>query len=139
MEGEKFELSRFVEAQRDVYAVALRELRDGCKRSHWMWYVFPQLRGLGRSYNANFYGISGRQEAAAYLADGLLGGRLREVCETVLQLPTCDAREVFGGIDSVKLCSSMTLFDAVSPDDVFARVLEKYYNGRRDNRTLRLL
>ena len=116
MEQDKYNLTRFIEAQEGVYPIALKELRQGRKRSHWMWYVFPQLKGLGHSFNSQFYGISGLEEAEAYLADPVLNRRLRE-----------------------KLLSSMTLFDAASPGDVFARVLQKYFNSRRDRKTLELL
>lgn len=139
MEQDKYNLRRFAEAQEFSYSAALEELRRGRKRSHWMWYVFPQLRGLGFSYNSDYYGISGIGEAEAYLLDPVLGPRLREVCEAILALPTDSAAEVFGGIDSRKLRSSMTLFDLVAPDDVFARVLAKYFAARRDPRTLSLL
>ncbi len=128
-----------MEAQNNVYPMALRELQEGQKRSHWMWYIFPQLKHLGRSYNSKFYGLSGIEEATAYLAHPMLGQRLREVSMAILNLPTDDAFEVFGGIDSHKLRSSMTLFDIVSPEDVFARVLNKYFNGRKDNRTIAII
>ena len=137
--NENYNLRRFIEAQEGVYPVALRELREGRKRSHWMWYIFPQLKHLGHSYNAKYYGLSGVDEAAAYLAEPVLGQRLREVSTAILNLPNNDAHEVFGGIDSLKLRSSMTLFDLVSPNDVFARVLDKYFNGQRDNRTLSII
>ena len=136
---DEYNLTRFIEAQEGVYPTALKEVREGYKRSHWMWFIFPQLRGLGHSYYANFYGISGAEEAKAYLSDPILGPRLRKISEALLELETDDAREVFGGIDSAKLRSSMTLFDAVEPDSVFARVLDKYFNGQRDNRTIKIL
>ena len=139
MEQDKYNLTRFIEAQEGMYPIALKELRQGRKRSHWMWYVFPQLKGLGHSFNSQFYGISGLEEAAAYLADPVLNRRLREAAMAILNLPGDYAREVFGDIDSRKLLSSMTLFDAASPGDVFARVLEKYFNSRRDRKTLELL
>lgn len=139
MEEYKFGLCRFVKAQDGVYQSALNELTEGRKRSHWMWYIFPQLKQLGYSYNSKYYGISGRDEATAYLEDPILGPRLREVSEANLALPTDDAREVFGGIDSMKLRSSMTLFDAIAPADIFARVIDKYFRGRRDQRTLTLI
>ena len=135
---DKYNLGRFVDAQEGVYPIALRELREGCKRSHWIWYIFPQLKDLGRSYNSKFYGLLGIKEAREYLEHPLLNHRLREVCEVILDLPISDAREVFGGIDSRKLRSSMTLFDMVAPNDVFARVLEKYFNGNRDHNTVRI-
>lgn len=134
-----YDIKRFVDAQSDVYPIALRELQEGKKRSHWMWYIFPQLKGLGHSYNSKFYGISGPEESLEYLEDPILGQRLREVSNTILNLATCDAVEVFGGIDSCKLNSSMTLFDFVSPNDIFARVLDKYFNGQRDNRTINVI
>ena len=138
MEEDKYNLSRFVEAQAGVYPIALQELQQGRKRSHWMWYIFPQLKHLGLSYNAKFYGLSGIEEAAEYLQEPTLGARLREIAETILTLSTDNAREVFGSIDAMKLRSSMTLFDAVSPNDVFAQVLDKYFNGQRDSKTLEL-
>lgn len=136
---DKYNLNRFIEAQSGVYHIALKELQDGRKRSHWMWYIFPQLKGLGHSYNSKFYGISGPEEASEYLEDPILGQRLRDVSNTILNLTTCDAVEVFGGIDSLKLKSSMTLFDLVLPNDIFALVLDKYFNGQRDNRTLTII
>lgn len=139
MAPDTYNLMRFIEAQEGMYPIALKELRQGCKRSHWMWYVFPQLKGLGHSFNSQFYGISGLEEAAAYLADPVLNRRLREAAMAILNLPGDNAREVFGDIDSRKLLSSMTLFDAASPGDVFARVLQKYFNSRRDRKTLELL
>lgn len=133
-----YNLNRFVQAQEHAYAVALQELKEGRKRSHWIWYIFPQMRVLGRSYNSNYYGLTGVGEARAYLEHEILGPRLREVCETILELETDDPRSVFGGIDSVKLRSSLTLFDLVQPDDIFAALLQKYFDGHRDHRTLRL-
>ena len=133
---DKFNLERFLQVQEHAYSYALEELKVGRKQSHWIWDVFPQLKGLGRSYNSDFYGISGLEEAKAYLEHPVLGKRLREVCDVILSLPTNDAREVFGGIDSRKLHSSMTLFDLVSPDAVFAKVLEKFFDGRRCRTTL---
>lgn len=136
MVQDKYNIARFIEAQKNIYPTALRELQEGRKRSHWMWYVFPQLKHLGHPYNAKFYGISGTAEAAEYLKDPILGSRLREVSNAILNLSTIDAIEMFGGIDSRKLKSSMTLFDLVSPNDIFARVLDKYFNGQRDNLTI---
>ncbi|MCM1139086.1 MAG: DUF1810 domain-containing protein [Muribaculum sp.] len=136
---DKFNLTRFIEAQSYSYDNALCELKNGRKTSHWMWYIFPQLRGLGRSYNSNYYGLSGKDEALAYLENPILSERLRTVCTAILGLDTSDARSVFGGIDSHKLRSSMTIFDLVSPDDVFASVLDKYFDGRRDRRTMCLI
>lgn len=139
MTQDNHNLNRFVEAQEYSYPIALGELREGRKRSHWMWYIFPQLKYLGHSYNSQFYGISGIDEATAYLQHPVLGPRLREVSEAILNLPTTDPREVFGGIDALKLRSSMTLFDRASTDDIFSRILDKYFSSRRDPRTLKIL
>ena len=136
---DSFNLNRFVVAQDAVYDTVVSELSEGRKRSHWMWYIFPQLKHLGHSYNAKFYGISGWEEAKAYLANPILYARLRKVSEIILALPEDDAREVFGGIDAIKLRSSMTLFDLVAPNDIFSRVLEKYFNGKRDRRTIAIV
>ncbi|MDE5814572.1 MAG: DUF1810 domain-containing protein [Muribaculaceae bacterium] len=131
-----FDLNRFLQAQESTYPYALRELKEGYKRSHWMWYIFPQMRGLGHSRMSNYYGISGLEETKAYLENPILNQRLREVCEAILGLDTNDAREVFGGIDSLKLKSSMTLFDLASPDNIFAKVLDKFFDGKRCEKTL---
>ena len=122
------------------YAAALGEIRGGRKRSHWMWYIFPQLRGLGFSSTAQFYGIRDLEEARDYMAHPLLGPRLVEISEALLTLPGSDPSAVMGYPDDLKLCSCMTLFELAAPEQpVFARVLEKYYAGRRDQRTLALL
>lgn len=139
MNQDRHNLRRFIQAQDFVFPTVLKELQSGRKRSHWMWFIFPQLKHLGHSHNARFYGISGLDEARTYLDDAVLGERLRRVAMTILELPTDDAVEVFGGIDSMKLRSCMTLFDMVSPGDIFARVLDKYFDGRRDNITIEYL
>lgn len=139
MVQDKHSLNRFIEAQEAVYSRVLQELQEGRKRSHWMWYIFPQLKYLGHSYNSKFYGISGIEEAFAYLEHPILGQRLREVSLAILNLPTDNAIDVFGSIDNHKLRSSMTLFDMVSPNDIFARVLDKYFNGQWDNLTITLI
>lgn len=136
---DKNNLSRFVEAQSYSYAIALEELREGRKTTHWIWYIFPQLKGLGHSFKSQFYGIEGIGEALAYVNHPVLGARLREVCIAILKLPTSDARNIFGAIDSRKLRSSMTLFDAVMPGDIFADVLTKFFDGEKDNLTLNKL
>lgn len=136
---DKHNLNRFVKAQEDVYPIALKELQEGRKRSHWMWYIFPQLKHLGHSYNAKLYGISGLEEATAYLEHPILGQRIREVSEAIMELPGNDAEVIFGGIDAMKLRSSMTLFDLVSPNDIFALVLDKYFDGSYCFRTILLL
>lgn len=139
MAEDRYNLSRFIDAQNNVYSIVLRELQEGRKRSHWMWYIFPQLKHLGHSYNAKFYGLSGIDEASEYLNNPILGQRLREDSMAILKLPTNNAREVFGDIDSLKLRSSMTLFNIVSPKDVFVHILDKYFRGQRDILTLKLL
>ena len=135
-------LERFVEAQDagGTYAQALRELRDGRKTSHWMWFVFPQLAGLGRSATAQAYAIDSLQEARDYLAHPVLGPRLRECAEAVLTHTGRTAEQVLGGIDALKLRSSMTLFARAAPEEpAFAAVLEAFYGGQADERTEQLL
>ena len=135
-----YDLERFIEAQEQVYDQALREIKGGEKRSHWIWYVFPQLKGLGYSEIANKYGISSLDEAKAYMEHPILSSRLIEITEALLALRECDPVAVLGGIDAMKLRSSLTLFALISePDSVFHRALAKLYHGERDNRTLELL
>lgn len=135
-----FHLDRFVVAQRDVYASALAEIRAGQKRSHWMWFVFPQIQGLGSSENARFYAISGRGEAEAYLAHTVLGPRLAEISGALLDHAGKSAHEMFGSPDDLKLKSSMTLFASVSAQgSVFELVLAKFFGGEKDPETLRRL
>jgi uncharacterized protein (DUF1810 family) len=135
-----FELGRFVAAQVESYEVALREIRSGQKRSHWMWYVFPQLEGLGSSAMARRYAIRDRGEAEAYLRHPVLGPRLLAAAEAVLAVEARSALDIFGSPDDLKLRSSATLFAAVSPPgSVFQRLLEKYFAGAGDPRTLSLL
>ena len=130
------DLGRFVSAQEGVYEVALDELRRGRKESHWMWFVFPQVEGLGSSEMARRYAIRDRAEARAYLAHPVLGPRLRECGEVLLRVTGRSAYEVMGSPDDLKLCSSMTLFAEIEVDSVFSRILEKYFGGIRDVRTL---
>ena len=125
-------VERFIKAQEESYGQALEEIKNGHKRSHWMWYVFPQLKGLGRSETARYYGIANRTEAEAYLADPLLGSRLLEISGELLKLESCDAREVFGRPDDVKLKSSMTLFYLVDGNLIFKAVLDKFFAGELD-------
>ena len=133
-------LDRFLEAQRGDYAAALAEVRQGRKTSHWMWYIFPQIAGLGQSSTARYYSIRDLEEAREYYAHPVLGQRLREITSVLLALRGSDPVAVFGGIDSMKLKSSMTLFAAAAPDDpLFRQVLDKYYGGEQDSLTLRLL
>ena len=127
-------------AHQTDYQRALTEIKNGKKVSHWMWYIFPQLKGLGRSFTSEYYGIQDLDEAKAYLADPILGRHLFEICNALLSLDTNDATEVMGRPDDRKLKSSMTLFDAATESsDVFRLVLEKYYNGKKDYRTLEML
>ena len=135
-----FDLERFLTAQAPVYGQVLAELRDGCKRSHWMWFVFPQLAGLGRSPTAQFFAIGSREEAQQYLAHPVLGARLRECTETLLALPHVAIEDVLGFPDNLKLRSSMTLFGEVGgPGSVFQQALERFYGGEPDPATLELL
>ncbi len=132
-----YDLHRFITAQDGVYERALAELRDGLKRSHWMWFIFPQIDGLGFSSTTKFYSIKGLEEARQYLAHPVLGARLKECAEAVLAVQGRTASDIFGYPDDMKLQSSMTLFELVSgPGSVFGRVLDKYCQGRRDTRTL---
>jgi uncharacterized protein (DUF1810 family) len=133
-------LRRFVEAQEPIYQRVCAELRAGAKASHWMWFVFPQLKGLGRSTTSEFYSISSLLEAEAYWQHPLLGTRLRECSDLVLAVKDKTAREIFGSPDDVKFRSSMTLFERAAPQEpIFGRALAKYFNGERDARTLTLL
>ena len=132
-------LDRFVAAQAPVYASALQELREGRKRSHWMWFVFPQLRGLGASAMAWRYGIGSAEEAAAYLAHPLLGPRLLECTEAVNGHRGLTAEAIFGPVDAMKLRSSMTLFDRAGGGPAFRRCLDLYFEGVPDARTIGLL
>ncbi len=138
--ADPFDLARFVAAQAEDYATALAEVRAGRKRSHWMWYVFPQLAGLGFSPTAQRYAIASEAEARAYLAHPVLGPRLVRVCVAALEVEGRSAAEVFGSPDDLKLRSSATLFAAVSPPgSVFQQVLDQYFGGKPDERTLHLL
>ena len=138
--ADPFDLQRFVDAQRDLFDSALAELRAGAKHSHWMWFVFPQIAGLGRSPTSRFYAIRSAEEAAAYLAHPLLGPRLRLAVDTVLPLaPHRTAEAIFGPVDAAKLRSSLTLFEAASGDPLFGQALDLFYDGRRDQASLDLL
>ena len=133
-------LDKYVSAQARDYDDALREIRGGRKRSHWIWYIFPQLDGLGYSPTAQYYGIRDLEQAKDYMAHPVLGPRLVEISEALLALPSSDPGAVMGYPDDLKLCSCMTLFELAAPEEpVFGRVLEKYYGGRRDRMTLKLL
>ncbi len=138
--SDTIDLSRFTNAQERIYDSALAELRAGQKRSHWMWYIFPQIDGLGHSSTSKHYAIKSLEEARQYLNHPVLGKRLLECAEAVFIIEGRSISEIFGYPDDLKLKSSMTLFAHVSgPGSVFARILDKYFNGERDGLTLQLL
>jgi uncharacterized protein (DUF1810 family) len=140
MMHDPYDLHRFVQAQQDTYAQAVDELADGHKTSHWMWFVFPQLRGLGRSPMAIRFGIASLDEARAYLDHPLLGSRLKECVRLVLRIDGRSINEIFGSPDDMKFRSCMTLFDLAAPQEaIFAQALQKYFGGTPDERTLTLL
>jgi uncharacterized protein (DUF1810 family) len=137
---DSFNLQRFVNAQTPVYSQAIAELREGRKRSHWMWFVFPQIAGLGRSETARFFAISRAEEARAYLAHPVLGPRLRECCRLVNAITGRSAHEIFGDPDDLKFHSCLTLFAEVSAEEgEFRAGLQKYFAGRPDRPTLERL
>lgn len=142
------DLERFVTAQNyqssfspnSTYQTALEEIRRGCKQSHWMWFIYPQIQGLGHSPTARYYALDDLAEARAYLAHPVLRARLLEMCHAALSTPSNDAVMVFGSPDNYKLCSSMTLFEQAEPSNpIFAQVLDKFFHGRRDGLTLDIL
>jgi uncharacterized protein (DUF1810 family) len=133
-------LERFVQAQDSVYEAVRSELAAGRKLTHWMWFVFPQLRGLGRSPMAQHFGLSGQAEAVAYWNHPVLGERLRECIDLLLAIPDRSARDILGSPDDLKLRSCLTLFEAVAPDmPRFGRALDRFYGGQRDPLTLEIL
>ncbi|MEE4276834.1 MAG: DUF1810 family protein [Halieaceae bacterium] len=138
--AQDFDLDRFVTAQEPVIDTVRAELDAGHKRTHWMWFVFPQLRGLGQSDRAIYYGLEGAAEAAAYLAHPVLGPRLRDCVARANAAPAADAVALFGKIDAQKYRSCLTLFDAVAPDEAcFASGLTRFYSGTRCERTVERL
>ena len=132
-------LERFIEAQKRDYQLALEEVRAGKKMSHWIWYIFPQMYGLGHSCYANLYGIRDKKEAEEYLKHKILGKRLREITMALLEHDACSAEDIFGNLDAMKDRSSMTLFDIVSPEDIFDQILNKFYANQRCDITIRML
>ena len=132
-------MNRFIEAQKRGYKVALQEVKNGKKETHWIWYIFPQMRGLGYSCYANLYGIKNKEEAEEYLNHEVLGKRLREVTNALLEHEGKSAEDIFGYPDTMKVKSSMTLFDTICPDDIFAQVLHKFYDGKKCKLTLEML
>lgn len=135
-----FNLQRFLDAQENDYADALREIKQGYKQSHWIWFIFPQMRGLGRSAMAEYFGISSIEEARAYLDHPTLRARLIEISTALLQHKgKSTAYEILGTIDAIKVRSSMTLFDHIMPHAIFADVLDAFYNSQRDELTLKFI
>lgn len=135
-------VERFLKAQNATYygyMQALEEVKNGRKMSHWIWFVFPQMKGLGHSRMSEFYGIENRDEAEDYLLNYTLNDRIHEISNALLQHIGTPVNKIFGGIDALKVRSSMTLFDALSPNDVFAKVLDAFFDGERDEKTLKLL
>ena len=133
------DLERFILAQNKSYQTALKEIKQGYKESHWMWYIFPQIRGLGMSEIAKYYEIRNLIEAQNYLANDILKNHLIEISEALLELPTNDPLEVLGYPDNLKLKSCMTLFNYIEPNSIFQKVLDKYYNGDLDMTTILIL
>lgn len=139
-ETDPFELVRFLKAQYPVFDTVLAELRQGDKRTHWMWFIFPQIQGLGLSSTAKLYAIASLAEAIAYLEHPVLGPRLRECVRLVNAVEGRSAERIFGGIDATKLRSCLTLFKEAAPDEpLFQAALQKYYDGKSDPQTLKLL
>lgn len=133
-------IERFIKAHEMDYKTALSEIKAGQKRSHWMWYIFPQIAGLGMSSTAQYYAISDINEAKEYMENSVLGAHMLELCEALLSLKTNDATKVFGYPDDMKLLSSMTLFEKTVPEQkLFGAVIEKFYEGKRDRKTLDIL
>ena len=138
--ADTYDLDRFLKAQEASYDTALDELKAASERSHWIWFVFPQLAGLGQSPTSQFYGIVSREEAAAYLAHPILGGRLHECLKALQTLEQTDADQVFGALDAMKFRSSLTLFAEADPaDPIIEAALDRWFGGRKDDRTLELL
>ena len=145
--ADRFYLARFKNAHENglqasgkgTYAQALQEIKNGRKMGHWMWYIFPQPRGFGHTTDSDFYGITSLEEAKAYLEDEVLNSHLREITQAVLDQPTKDSRQLMGSIDYLKLAACMTLFDYVSPNDIFARVIDQFYAGSRHNETIKYI
>ena len=132
-------LERFLKAQELDYEAALAEIKAGHKRSHWIWYIFPQIQGLGYSEISRFYAIKDKEEAQGYMEHPVLAARLVEISEVILQLPSKDSGDVMGFPDDMKLKSSMTLFSMVSDNPVFQKVLDKYFHGEKDKLTVEAL
>lgn len=135
-----YNLQRFTDAQQTDYDIALAEIKKGKKRSHWMWYIFPQIQGLGFSETSKYYAIQNKEEAMAYMRHPVLGSRLIAICQVLLQLAEKNAGNIFGYPDDMKLKSSMTLFASLpNADAVFQAVLNKFFNGKKDEKTMQIL
>ena len=135
-----YNLNRFIKAQADIYESVLSELKNGHKTSHWMWFIFPQIKGLGNSTMSVKYAVNSFKEAEEYLNHPLLGKRIKECTDIVLNLNGYSAKQIFGSIDEMKLRSSMTMFNAVQQgENIFKLVLDKYFKGLEDQRSLELL
>ncbi len=132
-------LERFVQAQEDSYTIALKEIQRGKKKSHWMWYIFPQIKGLGYSFAAQYYAIQDKKEAEKYLLHPILSKRLYEISKELLKLECSNASAIFGFPDDMKLKSSMTLFYLVSKSEIFQNVLDKFFDGELDDKTVKIL
>ena len=135
-----YNIQRFIEAHRGSFDVALGEIRAGYKVSHWMWYIFPQIKGLGRSEMAKYYAIEDLDEAKAYLAEPVLAEHMQKICEALLENESSNAEEVMGRPDDLKLRSSMTLFKEADPgNEIYQKVLDKFFDGEADGKTLKIL
>lgn len=132
-------LNKFIIAQTQNYQIALQEIKNGRKTSHWMWYIFPQILGLGESVMSQYYAITNLNEAEAYMKNDYLSSNMIEICTELLNLETDNAKHIFGYIDSIKLKSCMTLFDLVVPNAIFNSILNKFFNGERDKKTIEIL
>ena len=135
----EYNLERFIDAQEASYEIALSEIKSGRKKSHWMWYVFPQIQGLGFSETSKFYAIKDIGEAKAFLEHPILGERLVRICNALLHLESDNAHNIFGSPDDLKLRSSMTLFSSLNINPVFQKLLEKFFNGIKDDKTLQII
>ena len=135
----EYNLERFIDAQEASYEIALSEIKTGRKKSHWMWYIFPQIQGLGFSETSKFYAIKDIDEARAFVEHPVLGERLISICNALLQLETNNAHKIFGSPDDLKLQSSMTLFSSLNINPVFQKVLEKFFNEIKDDKTLQIM
>lgn len=135
----EYNIQRFIKAQESDYEVALSEIKKGRKRSHWIWYVFPQFRVFAHSHIAEYYGIEDVGEAEAYLQHPILGRRIRDISEALLSHKGKDIKDIFGELDAGKVRSCMTMFDYLLPNDVFGKVLDAFYGGKRGGRTLNVL